>query len=161
MTNGDQEEQAGGGTPQFVSQPPFAPAEDMGMPPLFMPGYAAALDYLLKFEIPERYKSEFERFKPILSQALKLAYIRREDIPRYLTYLDLIVAYYKIGLPKLARKRMVRMVTELGLTCSVDGFWSKVIVTSRREQIFEGFGLPGEEKEKEKKGGGFWIFKRR
>lgn len=159
MTDEEQEEQVETRGSQFVNQPPFAPEEGAGMPPLFTPWYAAALDYLLKYEIPEKYKDEFARFKPVLSQAIKLANIRREDIPRFLEYFDLIGDYYKIGLPRLARKKIARMSIELGLTCSVDGFGWKAIATSRREQIFEGFGLPGEGKEKEKKGG-FWIFKR-
>ena len=140
----------------FVSAPPMMTEEGPPeVPPVFQPGYAGVLDYMTEVEIPTQYKAEFERFKPVLTRALKLANIRRNDIPHYIDYLDLIILWYRSGLPKTAREYMVRMVSELMLTGSVDGFQSKVLVTSRREQVFEGF--PGAKQEKEKKG--FWIFK--
>lgn len=135
---------------RFVRPPPGAIEEGAPeVPPMFVPGYAAVLDFLLKFEIPPKYKDEFDRFKPVLTQALALANIRRDDIPHYMDYLDLIIGWYKADLPNVAREYMVRMVSELMLTRSVDGLTSKLVVTSRREQVLEGF--PNEPKEREGK----------
>lgn len=142
---------------EFISPPPILPDEgQVEVPTVFTPGYAAVLDYLLKVEIPEKYKEEFAKFKPVLTQVLALANIRREDIPRYVNYFDIVVGWYKIGQPIVARKRMARMVVELMLTRSVEFGERKLQTTVRREQMLEGFGPEKQEKEKK----GFWIFKR-
>jgi len=151
---------------EFVSPPPEVPVqeeipaqeeyeEQAQTPAIPRQVYAAVLDYLLKVEIPPQYQKEFDRYKPLLTQVLALANIRREDIPRYLDYFDVISYWYKIGEPEIARKRMARMVTELLLTRSVDGFQQRILGTTRVERAFE--PLP-REKRKEKRG--FWIFRR-
>lgn len=140
----------------YVSPPPISTEGPADMPPIFNPGYAAVLDYLMKLEIPKEYQDEFNQYKPALSQALKLAYIPRDQVGKFVIMFQLILDYYKIGLPLVARKRMSGMLVELMLTGSVEGFWSKLMFTSRREQVLEGFNIPEERKEKK----GFWIFKR-
>lgn len=143
---------------QLVSRPPV-PADDeyvqgTSVPPAFAPQYAAVMDYLLNLDIPDKYKDEFDNYKPMLTRSLALANIKRTDIGRYLDYFDVIALWYKHGQPHMARKRMARMVTELTLTRSVDGFERIAQVTTRSEM--KQTMIPGEEKVKR----GWWIFSR-
>lgn len=141
-----------------MSRPPV-PVEDeyaqgIPVPAAYAPQYAAVMDYLLNLDIPERYKEEFDNYKPMLTRSLALANIKRADIGRYLEYFDVIALWYKHGQPHMARKRMARMVTELTLTRSVDGFERIAQVTTRAET--KQTTIPGEEKVKR----GWWIFSR-
>ena len=142
----------------FTAQPPIGGEKDVDLPPLFTPDYAAVLDYILRVEVPARYQAEFDRFKPVLTQALALANINRKDILYYRYYLKEIRAWYRIGQGETARELMMEMVATLMLTRSVDGFQQKVLNTVRKEQSLEGFGMPSGKGEKEKKS--FWAFRR-
>lgn len=123
-------------------------------PPIMVTsGPRAVMDYMCKLNIPEEYKEEWANWIPLLSESLQFANILRSAIPHYMDYLELIAGWYRIGRPSEAREYMLQLLFELSLTSSVDGFKSKVVVTSRMEQSLEGFG-PREEKKKKR----FWIF---
>jgi len=122
--------------------------------------YTSQLIYLLEFNIPEKYHEEFEKYKPVLSQTLAVANIKREDLTYYATHFSLIIDYYRINQPKEARKLMVEMIVKLSLTRSVNGFERRMQQTSRREHSLEGFRRGGgqgqENEEKKKRKFGFW-----
>ena len=129
----------------FLQQPPAVQLVGAAkVSPIFDPSYAAVLDYLCKFEVPEKYRPHFDKFKPMLSQALKVANIEKPDVLRYRDMLHLIIMYYKIGLPEKAREWILMMVVELGLTQSIKGFQQHVIGTSRYVSAVEGMQAPRE-----------------
>lgn len=117
-----------GGQPEFPS----------GVFPKTLGGedYVAPLSYIIEPYVPAEYAIWFNHFKIMISNILPNANIRRQDIPRYLSYFDALWLWLKVrGAPIPGEARTsFRLTMELQLTRAVDAFERRTQVTQRSVQ---------------------------
>jgi len=97
--------------------------------------FIAPLTYIIEPHIPKEYESWWNHFKIMVSNILPNANIRRQDIPRYLSYFDALwlwLKYRGVPIPGEARTSF-RLTMELQLTRAVDAFERRMQVTQRQE----------------------------
>lgn len=98
--------------------------------------YVAPLSYIIEPYIPAEYGIWWNHFKIMISNILPNANIRRQDIPRYLSYFDALWLWLKVrGAPIPGEARTsFRLTMELQLTRAVNAFERTIQVTQKNVQ---------------------------
>lgn len=113
---------------------------DLGEPSSGKPYYVdeqigtLAMQYLLKPDIPEKYYPELSKFILAVDKLSALGNIRREDILRFKILFRMVIRWYKLGLPEIARQHLVEFLFEMQLSRSVEGFFTVWRSTQRSIQ---------------------------
>jgi len=92
------------------------------------------IQYLLKPDIPEKYYQEFSKFLLAIDKLTALGNIRREDILRFKLLFSMVIRWYKLGLPQIARQLLAEFLFEMQLSRSVEGFFTVWQSTQRTIQ---------------------------
>ena len=111
-----------------------------GETPYYMDEQAGftSIQYILKPDIPRKYYPEFRKFLLMIDKLTPLANISREDILRYKILFRMIVRWYKLGLPQVARRYQAEFLFEIQLSRAVGGFERMMQATTRQITIEEG-----------------------
>jgi len=99
-------------------------------------GYNTVI-WLLKPDIPEKYRAEFSKFLIAIDKLTALGNIEREDVLRFKILFRLVTRWYKLGLPKYARQYLAEFLFEMQLTRSIDGF-ERIMQTTTRQETIQG-----------------------
>ena len=81
-------------------------------------------EFMLSPAIPMKERQFYEKYYITFSKLMATGYIKRPDIRGFLIENDFIKELLRCGLYEQARERMGRLLSELQLSRSVDGFYT-------------------------------------